>query len=83
MDKKLYKVTTRRNLEFYVVATSWDEAAKLVTDALDEAEYCFSSDREVVNVELLREERFLGNKHFFSGGEQNYFISGFVRCKSQ
>lgn len=74
MDRSLYKVRTGLG-NFYVVATSWNVAAESVTKALNDADYGWSKDRNVKEIELVRTEHFFNEKRYFSGDDGiNYFI---------
>jgi len=74
-EKNLYMVTTRRGWRFYVVAETFTGAANAVKHRLDEADYGYYVDREVRSVELIRSQRFFGDKQMFSGDDEiNFFI---------
>ena len=77
-DKRLYRLRTVGHMDFYVIASSFDEAAKLVEKRLGDADYGYSSDRVVANIELLGVEHFYsyGNrdKQCFSGEKCNLIV---------
>ena len=57
------------------MATSWNVAAESVTKALNDADYGWSKDRNVKEIELVRTEHFFNEKRYFSGDDGiNYFI---------
>ena len=56
-EAKLYKISNRLGT-FYIVATSFDEAANALRERLEKAEYGFSLDCEVRNIEHIATESF-------------------------
>lgn len=77
-DKKLYKITNRLGT-FYIVATSFDQAADTLTARLDQADYGFFSYREVPAIEHVATQHFYLNdsqKQSFSDKKDNLIIVG-------
>ena len=74
-DKKLYRVSNKLGT-FYIVATSFDEAAGALLRRLDDADYGFSSYRKVNGIECIATESFFERdaKQFFSQEEGNLII---------
>lgn len=58
---KLYRITTAGLGVHYVVANGADEAYSTLRDEWNEANYGFTSDRELRTIELLAEERDFHN----------------------
>ena len=56
-EKKLYRVTNRLGT-FYIVATSFDEAANALKERLDKADYGFYQYREIPSIDYIATERF-------------------------
>ena len=72
----LFKVETIGVGVFYVIAQSFDEAAELTVKRLDEADYGYSSSREIKSVELIAKQHFMRNdKQYFSGENNNLIIA--------
>ena len=67
-ELNLYSIVNRVD-KFYVVASSFDEAAKVLEERLNEAEYGYTNDRESESITLLAKE------HFFPGHKQLFFDS--------
>ena len=61
MDKSLYKVSTRGCGEFYVVATTFDNAAQEVRRELNDQDYGFSSGRVITSIDFICREQFMAN----------------------
>ena len=77
-EKNLFIVQTRGMGEFYVVAGSFDQAAELVLIGLEEGDYGYYVDREVVSVRFLCRQHFSGGKRFLSchNGENHLLVWG-------
>lgn len=74
MDKKLYQVKNGCG-DFYVVATSFDEAAKAVEERLSNSDYGTFDLRQTKEIKLLAIEHFFPEeKQFFSGSNTNLVI---------
>lgn len=75
-ENRLYKVRTQVYKEFYVVASSFEEAEILTMKRLKEADYGFTDDRLIVNVELLGIECFYSKneKQSFNGEKYNLIV---------
>lgn len=74
-DKKLYQVTTNRCGDFYVIATSFDEAANAVEKALANSDYGTYELRKAREVKLIAiEHYFPEDKQFFCGSNNNLII---------
>jgi len=58
--KTLYLLTVKKGCDFYVMADTPNDAKNELERLLDEAEWWFSGDREVVNIKILSKEY-----HFF------------------
>ena len=66
--KNLYRVTTFRLGDFYVVASSFDAAKEALESRLDKANYGFSDYRRITNIELVATETWSyadENKQYF------------------
>lgn len=63
--KQLFKCTTARLQEFYVVAENWLEAADYLQEVLDRNDYGFSSYRKVIKIELIAVENLSEDKQYF------------------
>lgn len=70
----LYKVCTHGCGTFYVVATSFDNAASSVSNALNEADYGYSGSRDVETVELMAKQEIMSTGKIFLSGEKNKLI---------
>ena len=66
-DKKLYRVTNRLGT-FYIVATSFDEAANALKKRLDDADYGFYQYREIPSIDHIATESF----HFADESKQSF-----------
>ena len=72
-DLKLFQLTCGLGC-FYVIAHTFDEAAKLLKWRLDKADYGYSSAREVSTITCMAVEHFYTNLQFFSGDNSNLII---------
>lgn len=72
-DKKLYKVSNRLGT-FFIVATSFDEAANELRRRLDESDYGFDNYRKITSIELVATQSFFNNKQSFREDEGNLII---------
>lgn len=70
-EKALYRVRTRGCGMFYVVATSFDSAANVVSEELNSQDYGFYSNRTIVNVEFICREVFMDNGQRFLSGDND------------
>ena len=59
--ESLFRVTTRGCGTFYVIATTFDNAAQEVRRELREQDYGYSASRVVTNVEFICRESFMAN----------------------
>lgn len=75
-EKKLFIVSTRGVGDFYVIAGSFDQAAELIKDELDNQNYGYSNDREVVSVKFICQQHFYNGKRYFSGDNKNLLVWG-------
>lgn len=68
---KLYLLETKGLGHFYIVSIDPTNAEKTLTDNLDKADYGFTSDRVVLNIEVLAKEIscFPKDKLNFSSGD--------------
>ena len=71
MEKTLFRVKTRGCGVFYVIATTFDNAANEVTMELDDQDYGYSGDRVVTNVEFICRETFMQNGNRALDGDDN------------
>lgn len=70
-DKHLYRITTKLG-QFYVLSRTFDKAASLLRQRLDEADYGFTNHRVVSNIEVLATERiYPSGKQFFCDEQGN------------
>lgn len=82
-SKNLYRITTYRLGEFYVVASSFDDAAMALKKRLDDADYGFFSDRRIMGVECLAVEEWSysdNSKQRFSDDTCNLVIASDASC---
>lgn len=71
-DRVLYRITTKGVGDIYVVARSFDEAAKKMEERLDASQYGFSGDRKPSSIDIIAEERLNylhEDRQFFSDGD--------------
>lgn len=61
-EHTLFRVTTHKCGEFYVVSTSWNDAAATLTKALEEADYGYGAGREIIQIECVTKEQFFQDK---------------------
>ena len=61
-EHTLFRVTTHGCGQFYVVATSWSDAAATLTEALKEADYGYRADREILQIDCVAKEQFYNDK---------------------
>ena len=61
-EHTLFRITTRSYGQFYVVATSWSDAATSLTKALEEADYGYGAGREILQIDYVTKEQFYNNK---------------------
>lgn len=74
-DKNLYLV--RNGLgEFHVVAHSFDEAADVLNKRLNQADYGYTSKRQVKSIDFVATQHFFSDKQFFSGDEGHLIVAG-------
>ena len=77
-DRVLYRITTKGVGDIYVVARSFDEAAKKMVERLDASQYGFSGDRKPSSIDIIAEER-LNYLHeggqFFSDGDDSLIVA--------
>ena len=74
-DKKLYLV--RNGLgNFHVIAHSFDEAADVLKERLDQAAYGFTSQRQVKSIDIVATQHFFNGKQWFSGEEGKLIVAG-------
>ena len=66
-DKKLYRISNRLGT-FYIVATSFDEAANALKKRLDDADYGFYQYREIPSIDHIATESF----HFADETKQSF-----------
>ena len=52
----LYLLTTVSLGDFYVISETSSQAEQLLINALDEAQYGFTSQRKTINIKILTEE---------------------------
>lgn len=64
VKNKLYHVTNKLGT-FYIVANSFDDANEKLTKRLNDADYGFTPDRTVLNIECVADESFLGERQLF------------------
>lgn len=62
-EHTLFRVTTQGCGEFYVVATSWNDAAATLTKALEEADYGYAANREILQIDCIAKEQFYHDKN--------------------
>lgn len=76
MDKSLYKVSTRGCGVFYVVATTFDNAAQEVRRELNDQDYGFSSGRVVTRVDFICREQFMANgkRALYGDNDENHLM---------
>ena len=76
MVNQLYRVTTSGCGIFYVVGTSFDNAAKTVEDELDEQNYGYSGDRRITRVEPICQQVFMSNgkRALYGDDDTNHLI---------
>lgn len=67
---KLFIVTTEGCGQFYVVASSFGDAADRVTEELEKIKYGYSVDRRIKSVSFLKEESVYHDRRYF-GGDNN------------
>lgn len=82
-SKNLYRVTTYRLGEFYVVASSFDNAAMALKKRLDDADYGFFSYRRITGVECIAVEEWSfsdNSKQRFSEDTCNLVIASDTSC---
>lgn len=74
-DKNLYLV--RNGLGgFHVVAHSFDEAADVLNERLNQADYGYTSKRQVKSIDFVATQHFFSDKQFFSGDEGHLIVAG-------
>lgn len=74
-DKNLYLV--RNGLgNFHVIALSFDEAADVLKERLDQAAYGFTSQRQVKSIDIVATQHFFNGKQWFCGEEGHLIIAG-------
>ena len=74
-DKILYRVTNGLGA-FYVVSKTFDEAADLLHQRLDKADYGFTSSRLVKSVEVLAVEHFSNDVQSFCNDNERLIVEG-------
>lgn len=76
MDKSLFRVMTRGCGVFYVITTSFDNAAGEVTRELNAQDYGYSGDRVVTNVEFICREAFMqnGKRALYGDNNENHLM---------
>ena len=64
----MYLITIKRGFDFYVIADSPNEAQEELKRLLDKANWWYSKDREIINIEIISKEYhcFPGDKPCFS-----------------
>jgi hypothetical protein len=75
-EKQLFSVKTRGCGTFHVVATSFDAAAKAVSDELNSQDYGYSGDRRIMQVEHVCTEQWMkdGRRALYGDGDENHLI---------
>lgn len=70
MGKTLFLVSTKGLGDFYIVATTPNDAETTLTSALNKTDYGFSKDRKITNIKILADQLmdFPSGKPFFSSG---------------
>lgn len=61
VNRSLFKVHTRGCGNFYVVSATFDDAAKIVGDELNNQDYGYSSDRLITSVDFICRQELLDN----------------------
>lgn len=82
-SKNLYRITTYRLGDFYVVARSFDDAAMALTKRLGDADYGFSDYRRITCVECVAVEEWSysdNSKQRFSDDTCNLVIASDASC---
>ena len=76
MEKSLFRVKTMGCGVFYVIATTFDNAAGEVTRELDDQDYGYSGDRVVTNVEFICRESFMqnGKRALYGDNDENHLM---------
>lgn len=72
-DKHLYMLRNKMGV-FYVVAHSFDEAATALEKRLDQADYGYRSNRNVLGIDLVATQRFFNGRQLFSEDDKNLII---------
>lgn len=73
-DKKLFRITNGLGT-FYVVAKSFDAAAKALESRLDKADYGFYQHREAQTIEQIATEHFFNGSQQFDQNKDNLIIA--------